>query len=69
MTKGPGDTARVQKAKADIAQIEGGLELYKLQNLTFPTTSQGLPVAAPIRMRKRRAAPRSTAGWPPTRRC
>ena len=37
-----GDTARVQKAKADIAQIEGGLELYKLQNLTFPTTSQGL---------------------------
>lgn len=37
-----GDTARIQKAKADIAQIEGGLELYKLQNLTFPTTSQGL---------------------------
>ncbi|WP_294271551.1 type II secretion system major pseudopilin GspG [Sphingomonas yabuuchiae] len=37
-----GDTARVQKAKADIAQIEGGLEMYKLQNLTFPTTSQGL---------------------------
>ncbi|MFE8583251.1 type II secretion system major pseudopilin GspG [Sphingomonas sp. NCPPB 2930] len=37
-----GDTARVQKAKADIAQIEGGLEMYKLQNLTFPTTAQGL---------------------------
>ena len=37
-----GDKARVEKAKADIAQIEGGLELYKLQNLTFPTTTQGL---------------------------
>ncbi len=37
-----GDTARIQKAKADIAQIDGGLELYKLQNLTYPTTAQGL---------------------------
>ena len=37
-----GDKARIEKAKADIAQIEGGLELYKLQNLTYPTTSQGL---------------------------
>ena len=37
-----GDTARIQKAKADIAQIEGGLELYKLQNMTFPNTTQGL---------------------------
>ncbi len=38
-----GDTAKIQKAKADIANIETGLEMYKLQNLTFPTTSQGLP--------------------------
>ena len=37
-----GDKARTEKAKADIAQIEGGLELYKLQNLGYPTTSQGL---------------------------
>ncbi|KTT74586.1 general secretion pathway protein GspG [Sphingomonas sanguinis] len=37
-----GDTAKIQKAKADIANIETGLEMYKLQNLTFPTTSQGL---------------------------
>jgi general secretion pathway protein G len=37
-----GDRARTEKAKADIAQIEGGLELYKLQNMTFPNTSQGL---------------------------
>jgi general secretion pathway protein G len=44
-----GDTARVEKAKADIAQIEGALELYKLQNLTYPTTTQGLQalVSAP----------------------
>ncbi len=38
-----GDTAKIQKAKADIANIETGLEMYKLQNLTFPTTAQGLP--------------------------
>ncbi|WP_375404303.1 type II secretion system major pseudopilin GspG, partial [uncultured Sphingomonas sp.] len=37
-----GDTARVQKAKADIATIEDALELYKLQNISYPTTSQGL---------------------------
>ncbi|MBM6578365.1 type II secretion system major pseudopilin GspG [Microvirga sp. SRT01] len=37
-----GDTARIQKAKADIAQIEGGLELYRLQMSVFPTTAQGL---------------------------
>jgi general secretion pathway protein G len=37
-----GDTARIQKAKADIAQIEGGLELFKLQNTNYPTTTQGL---------------------------
>jgi len=37
-----GDTARVQKAKADIANIENALELYKLQLLAYPTTAQGL---------------------------
>ncbi|MEH3036707.1 MAG: type II secretion system major pseudopilin GspG [Sphingomonas adhaesiva] len=37
-----GDTARVQKAKADIATIEQGLELYRLQMGTYPTTQQGL---------------------------
>ena len=37
-----GDTARIQKAKADIATIENGLELYRLQMSTYPTTSQGL---------------------------
>lgn len=44
-----GDTARIQKAKADIATIENGLELYRLQMSTYPTTSQGIQalVAAP----------------------
>ena len=37
-----GDKGKITKAKADIAQIEGGLELYKLQNMSFPNTSQGL---------------------------
>ena len=37
-----GDTARIQKAKADIATIEQGLELYRLQNGSYPTTTQGL---------------------------
>ena len=37
-----GDTARIEKAKADIATIENGLELYRLQLGTYPTTAQGL---------------------------
>ena len=37
-----GDTARVQKARADIATIEQGLELYRLQMGSYPTTAQGL---------------------------
>ncbi|WP_267397258.1 MULTISPECIES: type II secretion system major pseudopilin GspG [unclassified Sphingomonas] len=44
-----GDKARVEKAKADIAQIEGGLELYRLQMSVYPNTTQGLAalVSAP----------------------
>jgi general secretion pathway protein G len=44
-----GDTARIQKAKADIATIEQGLEMYRLQQGGYPTTSQGLQalVSAP----------------------
>ena len=44
-----GDTARIQKAKADIATIEQGLELYRLQMGSYPTTTQGLQalVSAP----------------------
>ena len=44
-----GDTARIQTAKADIATIEQGLEMYRLQQGSYPTTSQGLQalVSAP----------------------
>lgn len=37
-----GDRARVTRAKADIGTIEAGLDLYKLQNGRYPTTSEGL---------------------------
>jgi general secretion pathway protein G len=37
-----GDRARVEKARADISTIEDALEMYRLQNLSYPTTSQGL---------------------------
>jgi len=44
-----GDKGRITKAKADISSIEGALDLYKLQNGAYPTTSQGLEalVSAP----------------------
>lgn len=32
----------IQKAKVDIAQIDSALEMYKLNNLTFPTGGEGL---------------------------
>ncbi|MEP6785769.1 MAG: type II secretion system major pseudopilin GspG [Sphingomonadales bacterium] len=34
--------ANNQKAKADIATLDQALELYRLSNLTFPSTSDGL---------------------------
>ncbi|MGN6375203.1 MAG: type II secretion system major pseudopilin GspG [Sphingomonas sp.] len=37
-----GDKARVTKAKSDISTIEQALEMYKLQNMHYPTTSEGL---------------------------
>jgi len=36
------DKARVEKAKADIALIEQGLEMYRLDNLNYPGTGEGL---------------------------
>ena len=44
-----GDKGKVTKAKADIATIEQALELYKLQNDSYPSTTDGLQalVAAP----------------------
>lgn len=39
---GQADEARVTKAKADIRAIEGGLNLYRLDNFVYPSTDQGL---------------------------
>ncbi len=36
------DDARISKAKSDIRVLESSLELYKLDNFTYPTTDQGL---------------------------
>lgn len=43
------DEARVTAAQTDIATLEQALEMYKLDNHTYPTTDQGLQalVAAP----------------------
>jgi general secretion pathway protein G len=37
-----GNTARVEKAKADIATLEQALEQYRLDNLTYPSGTDGL---------------------------
>lgn len=36
------EEARVVKAKQDIRALEGALNLYKLDNYTYPSTDQGL---------------------------
>jgi general secretion pathway protein G len=36
------DEARVVRAKQDIASLQTALDLYKLDNGTYPTTEQGL---------------------------
>jgi len=38
------NTARIEKAKADIRVLEQAIELYRLQNGRLPTTSEGLQV-------------------------
>lgn len=48
------DEARVVKAKQDVLAIQNAVDLYKLDNGTYPTTDQGLqalvtkPTIAPI---------------------
>lgn len=48
------DEARLVAARADIAAINQALKLYRLDNITYPTTEQGLaalvqrPSVAPI---------------------
>jgi len=36
------DDARIAKAQQDIRQLESALKLYRLDNLRYPTTDQGL---------------------------
>jgi general secretion pathway protein G len=48
------DTARVEKAKADIHVLEQALELYRLQFQRYPSMEEGLQVLA--------AAPPTAAG-------
>ena len=36
------DKAMVEKSKADIALIEQGLEMYRLDNFNYPNAAQGL---------------------------
>lgn len=36
------DRAMVEKARADIAVLEQAMETYRLENLTYPGTEQGL---------------------------
>lgn len=36
------DRAMVQKAKADVALLDQGLEMYKINNMTYPSASEGL---------------------------
>ena len=48
------DEARISAARQDVATLAQALKLYKLDNLAYPTTDQGLqalvnkPAAAPI---------------------
>jgi len=39
---GRADDARISKVKNDIQVLEGALELYRLDNFTYPTSEQGL---------------------------
>lgn len=40
------DQARVARAQADIAALSAALNLYRLDNATYPTTDQGLQALA-----------------------
>ncbi|MDJ0630529.1 MAG: type II secretion system major pseudopilin GspG [Rhodobacter sp.] len=48
------DQARVARAQADLASLENAVKFYKLDNLRYPTTEQGLqalvnpPVSEPL---------------------
>ena len=44
------DQARVARVQSDLAVLKSAIDLYKLDNLNFPTTEQGLRalVTAPV---------------------
>ncbi len=39
---GRADDARISKAKSDIRVLDSSMELYKLDNFSYPSTDQGL---------------------------
>ena len=41
------DKAMIQKAKTEIAILEQGIERYRLDNLVYPATSDGLHALGP----------------------
>ena len=40
------DTARMRKAQADIATLEQGIEMYRLNRMQYPSASEGLQALA-----------------------
>lgn len=42
MVVGRDDSARVDAAKSDLRSISNALDMYKLDNFSYPTTDQGL---------------------------
>ena len=36
------DRAMMEKARADVRLLEQGIEMYRMENLSYPTTEQGL---------------------------
>ena len=40
------DTARMRKAQADIATLEQGIEMYRLNRMHYPSASEGLQALA-----------------------
>jgi general secretion pathway protein G len=40
------DTARMRKAQADIATLEQGVEMYRLNRMHYPSASEGLQALA-----------------------
>ena len=36
------DTARLRKAEADVATLEQGIEMYRLNRMNYPSTADGL---------------------------